>query len=104
MISSLDEVKGCPVRSAILLTDGQMCHCSRSEPHLMVKAQNEALQEEVQYLRQLLSFSGISVSNHQKQHSPCPSHEMVASYSAVAVASNHTSGSDAAMGASTEGT
>jgi len=82
VISSLDEVKGCPVRSAILLTDGQMCHCSRSAPHLMVKAQNEALQEEVHYLRQLLSFS----------------------YSAVAVASNHTSGSDAAMGASTEGT
>ncbi|KAL0025501.1 hypothetical protein WJX77_006736 [Trebouxia sp. C0004] len=31
---------------------------SRSEPHLIVKAQNEALQEEVQYLHQLLSFSG----------------------------------------------
>ena len=70
----------------------------------MVKAQNEALQEEVQYLRQLLSFAGVSVSNRQKQHSPCHSHEMLASYSAVGVASNQKAGIDAATSASTQGT
>ena len=70
----------------------------------MIKAQNEALQEEVQYLRQLLSFSGISVSNRQKQHSPCHSHKMLASHSAVAVAFNHTAGSDVAMRSSRQGT
>jgi len=71
---------------------------------LLVKAQNEALQEEVQYLQQLLSFSGISVSNRQKQHSPCHSHEMLAPNSAAAVASNQKAGSAAAMGYSTQGT
>ena len=70
----------------------------------MVKAQNEALLEEVQYLRQLLTFSGISISNRPKQQSPCHPHKKLASYSAAAVASNQKSGSDAATGASTQGT
>ena len=45
-------------------------NCSKAEPDALLRAQNEALQDEVQYLRQLLTMAGATTTTDQTQNSP----------------------------------